>query len=223
MDDKKIINPVARETLQQKVYENLKMLILDGAISPGTKLNETHVAKQMNTSATPVREAFRMLAAEGFVKMEPWKGVVVQEYKPCEIKDVFECREALEILGLELTVKRICESPNSSELLKKLDKEIEKSENSSDLTEFVASNSEIHNFWISGSGNERLAVLMESLNDLLLHDRYVSGMDEERRKQIIKEHTDILKAIRACDIESAKKFLKLHIRNGYLYSMEQKK
>ncbi|MEG1849364.1 MAG: GntR family transcriptional regulator, partial [Oscillospiraceae bacterium] len=70
MDDKKIggIRPVGRQPLNQKVYESLKMSILCGNIAPGVKLSENQVALQMDTSTTPVREAFRMLAAEGLVK-----------------------------------------------------------------------------------------------------------------------------------------------------------
>ena len=79
------ILPLGRQPLSQKIYESLKQLILEGDIPPGSKLNETQVAERMNTSTTPVREAFRLLASEGLVKIEPWKGVVVQEYSTDEI------------------------------------------------------------------------------------------------------------------------------------------
>lgn len=220
MDSQNVIEPISRQTLHQKVYENLKMLILNGDICPGTKLNETSVAKQMNTSTTPVREAFRMLAAEGFVKMEPWKGIVVQEYDKDEIEDVFQCREALEILGIELTIEKLKQMNNPEKSIKQIDDEIIRSENCQTLTEFVKLNSGIHNFWIKGSGNARLSALMDNLNDVLLHDRNISGMDGKRRREIIDEHVAILKAIRDMDSEKAKAALVLHIRNGYNYSIK---
>lgn len=220
MDNKNVIVPISRQTLHQKVYENLKMLILKGDISPGTKLNETNVAKQMNTSTTPVREAFRMLASEGFVKMEPWKGIVVQEYDKDEIEDVFQCREALETLGIVITINKLKQTENPEIIIKQIDDEIVRSKNCKTLTEFVKLNSSIHNFWIKGSGNMRLAALMDGLNDVLLHDRNISGMDNKRRREIINEHVAILEAIRDMDVEKAKKALLEHIRNGYEYSIK---
>lgn len=216
------VTTVSRKTLNQKVHEALKLLILQGKIAPGTKMNEVQIAHQMNTSTTPVREAFRMLAAEGLVKIEPWKGVVVTEYQTDEILEVFQCREALELLALELTMRQLEKSPQREEEIRKIDLEIERSR-SSGLTEFVNLNSGIHDFWIRGSGNRRLMQLIETMNDVLLHDRNVSAMDETRRTQIIEEHVAILEAIRDQDEDKAKSALLEHIRRGYEYSLAIRK
>ena len=211
--------PVGRQPLNQKIYENLKQLILEGTIPPGTKLNETQVARQMGTSTTPVREAFRLLAAEGFLKIEPWKGAVVQEYSTDEIMEVFRCREVLETLALELTISRLASAPDREEALERIGKEIALSEEDA-LSGFVDRNSGIHDFWIRGSGNHRLMALMDSLSDVLLHDRNVSAMDEDRRREIIQEHRQIFEAVRKLDQEAARAALVRHIQNGYRYSLK---
>ena len=211
--------PVGRQPLNQKIYENLKQLILEGTIPPGTKLNETQVARQMGTSTTPVREAFRLLAAEGFLKIEPWKGAVVQEYSTDEIMEVFQCREVLETLALELTISRLAGAPDREEALERIGKEIALSEEDA-LSGFVDRNSGIHDFWIRGSGNHRLMALMDSLSDVLLHDRNVSAMDEDRRREIIQEHRQIFEAVRKLDQEAARAALVRHIQNGYRYSLK---
>lgn len=211
--------PVGRQPLNQKIYENLKQLILEGTIPPGTKLNETQVARQMGTSTTPVREAFRLLAAEGFLKIEPWKGAVVQEYSTDEIMEVFQCREVLETLALELTISRLASAPDREEALERIGKEIALSEEDA-LSGFVDRNSGIHDFWIRGSGNHRLMALMDSLSDVLLHDRNVSAMDEDRRREIIQEHRQIFEAVRKLDQEAARAALVRHIQNGYRYSLK---
>lgn len=213
------IAPLGRMPLSQRIYENLKRLILEGDISPGAKLNECQVAQQMNTSTTPVREAFRLLASEGLVKIEPWKGVVVQEYSTVEIQEVFQCRRVLETLALDLTISRLEELPEREEVLGRIEEEILLSEGEDAFSGFVGRNSGIHDFWIKGSGNRRLMALMESLNDVLLHDRNVSAMDQRRRLEIIEEHREIFLAVRALDRERARAALSRHIENGYQYSL----
>ena len=118
------ICPVRRQPLNQKIYEELKQSILSGMIPPGEKLNESQVAQQMGTSTTPVREAFRLLAAEGFLKIEPWKGAVVQEYSTDEIMEVFQCREVLEALALDLTITKLEQMPSREEEFRRIEQEI---------------------------------------------------------------------------------------------------
>ena len=217
------ICPVRRQPLNQKVYEGLKESILDGKIPPGAKLNESQVAQQMGTSTTPVREAFRLLAAEGFLKIEPWKGAVVQEYTTDEIMEVFQCREVLETLALDLTITKLEQMPSREEEFRRIGQEIALSEGEDAFSGFVDRNSGIHDFWIKGSGNRRLIALMESLSDVLLHDRNVSAMDQQRRAEIIQEHREIFQAVQALDREAARKALIRHIERGYQYSLAIRK
>lgn len=214
------ILPLGRQPLSQKIYESLKQLILEGNISPGAKLNETQVAEQMNTSTTPVREAFRLLASEGLVKIEPWKGVVVQEYSTDEILEVFQCRQVLETLALDLTISRMEKLSDREEELRRIEEAIALSEGEDAYSGFVGRNSGIHDFWIKGSGNRRLMLLMESLSDVLLHDRNMSAIDGQRRQEIIAEHREIFRAVRALDREQARMALMRHIENGYRYSLK---
>lgn len=67
------------ELLSQKVYQVLKTEIIKGALKPGTKLLEGKIAEQMGVSRTPIREALRELAAEGFVKITPNQGMIITE------------------------------------------------------------------------------------------------------------------------------------------------
>ena len=214
------ICPVRRQPLNQKIYEELKQSILSGMIPPGEKLNESQVAQQMGTSTTPVREAFRLLAAEGFLKIEPWKGAVVQEYSTDEIMEVFQCREVLEALALDLTITKLEQMPSREEEFRRIEQEIALSEGEDAFSGFVDRNSGIHDFWIKGSGNRRLIALMESLSDVLLHDRNVSAMDQKRRAEIIQEHREIFRAVQALDREAARKALIRHIEKGYQYSIQ---
>ena len=96
------ISKVGRQTLAQKCYEQIKQSILQGDIAPGERLQEVRMANLLNVSPAPVREAFRMLATEGLIRILPWKGAVVRGYSSKEILDVVQCRVALETLAMRL-------------------------------------------------------------------------------------------------------------------------
>lgn len=213
MNNKKFkIEKVGRQTLNQKVYNTLKLAILNGDVAPESKLNEVQLAEQLNVSATPVREAFRMLAAEGLVEIIPWKGVIVNKFSKDEVLEVYQCREALEILALELAIDKIDE-----EDLKELNNYVNLSKETDDVSELVDINTKIHGFILSKSGNKKLEFLIGLLNEVLLHDRNISAFDDSRRKEIVKEHIDLLNALKLKDLDKAKKAMRTHIQNGYEY------
>lgn len=213
MDKKKLkIKGLGRQTLNQKVYENLKLSILNGDLAPETKLNETHVAEQLNVSATPVREAFRTLASEGLVEIIPWKGVVVKKFSNDEVLEVYQCREVLEVLAVELAIDKI--DKNDLEIL---DNYIKISKNSNNISELVKINTDIHEFILDKSGNNKLKFLVEILNDVLLHDRNVSAFDNTRREEIVDEHVLLLNELKNKNLDKAKEAMRIHIHNGYEY------
>lgn len=213
---------IERKTLNQIVYETLKSMILDGSLPPNAKLNEIRTAEEMGTSATPVREAFRMLAAEGLVRIEPWKGVVVQAYTADDVLEVFQCREQLECLSLELTMEHLRHATDRPQQIVRLRDLVNSSLLDEGVTQFVQINSSLHNFWIHGSRNRRLIGLMDSLNDMLLHDRNLSAIDPERRQAIVSEHEAILDALERMDQQAAVEALRQHIREGCQYSINMR-
>lgn len=111
------------ELLSQKVYRVLKTEIVKGAIKPGAKLLEGKIAEQMGISRTPVKEALRELAAEGFVKMNPNQGMIVNNASIEDVQNVLQIRGVLEGLAARLTATLI-----SEEETKKLDSYIKQME-----------------------------------------------------------------------------------------------
>ena len=207
------IEGIDRKTLNQIVYENLREAILKGSISEGERLRETIVAKSLNVSATPVREAFRMLATEGLVKIEPWKGVVVQGFSQNEKKDTMECRKALELLALELFFEEM-----TQEDIEAIKESIQKSKIAEEK-EFSRISNSIHNVWILGSRNIKIATLLQFLGDVTSYEMTKSSRDRERKEDICKEHLDIYYGLLEKDLEKAKKALAFHIEKGYYYNI----
>ena len=202
-----------RETLNQKVYNSIKNMIIDGEIKGGDKLNEVDIAELLGVSATPVRETFRMLAMEGLVEIIPYKGVIVREYTIEEIEAVYQCRKALENLAIELSIEKL-DKEYLLELLKTIN------ETSAQDISYELSNA-IHDYILITSGNEMLLKLVGQLNYILLHDRMISAKDMKRRIEIGDEHRELINALLDGDVKKAQESMTNHINNGYIYIKEK--
>jgi len=104
------------ELLSQKVYRILKGKIIKRNFKPEEKILEVNIAKQLGVSRTPVREALRGLAAEGFVKMEPNLGMIVIDFSLEDLKEVLQIRRVLEGEATYIASKKI-----NKEEIKKLE------------------------------------------------------------------------------------------------------
>lgn len=206
------IKTVGRQPLNVMVYENIKTAIIEGDIEPGTRLTETKVGEQMNVSTTPVREAFRRLASEGLVKIIPWRGAIVQEFSDKQIIEVYQCRESLEVLAIELAIANIDDTG-----VVKLYELVEESKVTTDFSKYVEINSAIHNTILEYAQNDMLVNLLGQLSDVIYHNRNISSYSDQRRSEIYQEHLTIVKSIQERDKENARQAMKVHINNGYEY------
>ncbi|MFA5489548.1 MAG: GntR family transcriptional regulator, partial [Candidimonas sp.] len=100
---------VARATLHEAVADKLRHMIVEGVLTPGTRLNERTLCDALGTSRTPLREAMRVLATEGLVEIEPNRGASVAVMSEAEIDEAFELLGGLEALSGELACMRITE------------------------------------------------------------------------------------------------------------------
>lgn len=203
---------VGKMPLSEKVYRILVQSIVDGEILPGTKLQEKHLAKQMEVSATPVREAFKRLAGDGFIEIVPYCGAVVKELDEEEIREAYHCREALEKMALEDSIGRFDENA-----LKQLFDIIERERQSEDIMEVSRINKSFHDVIYLMADNTMLCRLMDMLNTVIARDMKYSASDGKRREAILAEHTAIAEAIRDRDLVRAQKAMVTHIRNGQRY------
>jgi DNA-binding GntR family transcriptional regulator len=96
-----IVTPISRETLRLRVYDELRRAIAGGRFRPGQSLTVRGLAAALGVSATPVREALQMLAAEGALLAEPNRFFRVPELKREQFAEIREVRAALEGLAAE--------------------------------------------------------------------------------------------------------------------------
>src|ERR1700691_1436909 len=103
-DIRKVDLPEARQAIPH-VHAYLRECILDGTLTPGTKLSQVSLAQQLGISRTPLREVLRMLQEEGLVEIEPNQRTRVAGLDPQELDDVYASRILLETLALSLTLE----------------------------------------------------------------------------------------------------------------------
>ena len=173
-----------KETLSDKAYKILVELIVSQKLASGARLKEQHIAKELGISATPVREAFKKLAANGFVEIKPYYGVVVKRTDEKESDNIYQCLVALSEMEMRLAIDN-CDN----NFLVQLAGIIAKEKKAKSFFEFHSLNLDFHHtIWVQ-TGNEVFVKIMEKLVDFT-HMRYADGC-EQGQKHIIYKVTKI--------------------------------
>lgn len=101
------------------ISDQLRESIIDGSFAPGDQINEAKVAKQLNVSRGPVREALQRLTQEGLLVGKPNRGVFVREFTRHDIAEVYEAREVIECAASEqiVTLDAACRDELADKLI----------------------------------------------------------------------------------------------------------
>lgn len=200
-----------KKSTSDLIFEALRESILMGDLPPGTQLIEKTLAEQFGVSKTPIREALHHLSHIGLVDLETAKGATVHVLTPTEIKDIWEMRQYLEPLALELSIPHLGnkEVQQLTDILVDARKALETGE----MKDLAKSNTEFHEMLYSKADNHLLVQWLDSLSD---RRRLVSMQiwDIENNSDAEwQEHRAILEAVEARDIATASDTLKSHIGN----------
>lgn len=184
MDENNNIHNLDKETLSDKAYKILVELIVSQKLESGVRLKEQHVAKELGISATPIREAFKKLAADGFVEIKPYYGVVVRRTDEKESDNIYQCLVALSEMEMKLDDNFVIQLAGI----------IAKEKKAKSFFEFHSLNLDFHHtIWVQ-TGNEVFVKIMKMLV-ASTHMRYADGC-EQGQKHIIQGHQNILEAIK---------------------------
>lgn len=203
MDENNNIHNLDKETLSDKAYKILVELIVSQKLESGVRLKEQHVAKELGISATPIREAFKKLAADGFVEIKPYYGVVVRRTDEKESDNIYQCLVALSEMEMKLAIDNFDDN-----FVIQLAGIIAKEKKAKSFFEFHSLNLDFHHtIWVQ-TGNEVFVKIMKMLV-ASTHMRYADGC-EQGQKHIIQGHQNILEAIKI-------KSPKMHIRQCWSF------
>lgn len=200
-----------RHRLHDTVVEHLRNLIVEAVLAPGTKLNERELCETLGISRTPLREALKVLAAEGLIDILPNRGASVSKLSETEIWETFELMSGLEAMSGELACERI--TPVELAEIKALHYAMLACKAQNDLPGYYSRNHAIHNKINEAARNSVLHQTYLTLNRRLQALRFRSNFSHEKWDSAAHDHGEMVKALEARDGKRLADILRQHLLN----------
>nr|WP_314541005.1 GntR family transcriptional regulator [uncultured Massilia sp.] len=198
-----------RQHLHDTVVGHLRNLIVEGTLTPGTKLNERELCETMGISRTPLREAFKVLAFEGLIEIAPNRGASVYKMSRTEIQETFEFMSGLEALAGELACARIDDAEVAE--IKALHYAMLACKVRNDLPGYYARNQAIHNRISAAAGNSVLHQTYLMMNRRLQALRFKSNSKPAKWDSAARDHEEMIVALEARDGKRLAAILRQHL------------
>jgi DNA-binding GntR family transcriptional regulator len=196
--------------LHADIVARVRELLLEGAIPPGTRIAERELCERFGVSRTPLREALKVLAAEGLVVLLPNRGARAAKPTSRSLQDLFEICEGLEALAGELACRRITDAELRA--IAGLHDDMVRHYKAGDLAQYFRCNRLIHEAIVRAADNAVLAGLYDSVAARIRSVRYLAPMPAEHWSIAIKEHEGILNALERRDGQGLALILRSHLR-----------
>ena len=195
--------------LGARVYQVLLNSIVSGRIEAGAPLRPDTVARQLEVSTTPVREAMHRLEGDGLAIKLPYQGWFVREHTPQQIRELYEFRASLECFGIRLACRRISEEEMA--WLREHQSEGERALSAGDMEAYRIYNRDLHAAILRAARNSYLAGTMGQLQSQteMLTARTIRIIG--RPVRAIEEHHRLIEFLSRRDGENAERLMREHI------------
>ena len=196
--------------LYEQVAEQLRSRILAHTLHPGSWIDEQAIAAEYGISRTPLREALKVLAAEGLITMKLRRGAYVTEVSERDLHEVYHLLALLES-DAAMVVARTATAAQIAELLA-LHAELEAQVDHRDR--FFAANERFHMQLLAIADNRWRNQLVADLRKVMKLNRHHSLFKQGRLEASLKEHRQIMAALKARNGERARHLMQQHFANG---------
>ncbi len=204
--------------LSASIVTALKERILHWRYPPEHRLTEAELCQTFGVSRSPVREALRILATDGFVKKMPNRGYAVKQYNLREIEELYDVRLALELFVAEHLAKHGTSKSREVAALKRTWTDLlngsSKNGSSKKDEELARLDTLFHETLAHAAGNKSLLQQLRAINERLLLFRMIDFGKAHRAERTCRQHLEILKRIAAKDISGARKAMQPNIEEG---------
>jgi DNA-binding GntR family transcriptional regulator len=202
---------IPRAALHEQVAQRLRQMLVEGRIAPGAKLNERELSELLKVSRTPLREAIKMLAAEGLVELLPNRGAIAVSLSEADVLNTFEVIAGLEGLAGELAAQRITDGELAE--VQAMQFEMMAAYTRRDLSAYYTLNARIHSAITAAAKNPVLSTVYSQVNARLQALRFRSNQDGDKWKRAVKEHEKMIDALSARDGQAMREVLLTHLHN----------
>ncbi len=204
---------IKRPTLHQELVDRIRDLVIEDRLKPGEKVPEKELCEAFGVSRTPLREALKVLASEGFVELQTNRGARVAEVTREELQDTFPVIARLEQLAGELA----CVQLSDAEIARIDDKHkaMVAAFEARDRPRYFKENQSIHQALINGANNKILQDHHKLLAAKIKRARFMVNLSDERWATAIAEHEIMIAQLRARDAEQLGQTMKHHIENKF--------
>lgn len=198
-----------RRTLHEELAESLENLIVSGELPPGAKISEKALCERFAVSRTPLREALKVLAADGLVQLEANRGAFVRTITVADLEEVFPVMGALEALSGELACRNITDAEIAA--IRADHDAMVRHFHARDLNAYFAANQAIHEQILDAARNPTLSAHYRSLAARVRRMRYVANMTDARWAAATAEHEQIMACLERRDGAALANVLRDHL------------
>ena len=200
---------LVQNSLHDEVAATLRDRIFSGELAPGSFLDEISLSQNLSISRTPLREALKVLTAEGLVRHEPRRGCFVNQVSEQDLDEIFPVIALLEGRCAHEAAKNANDADFAA--LETLHKRLTAHAKARRIQDYYATNYAIHEALITLANNRWLAQVIGDLRKILRLSRLQSLHAAGRMEQSLQEHLAVYAALKARDSEGAEAAMRTHL------------
>lgn len=204
------------QPLKEQAYQALRKMILTGELIPGQRLVEAQLARDLEVSRTPIREALGQLQRESLVMVSAEQGLQVATFSAEDAAQLYECRLALE----NISVTEACHNATTAQI-QKLQRMVQKAEklagtNPSRLLNFqlLELDYQFHRLIAEMSGNIWLQEILEQIFDKMMLLRVQTIQQNQEVLDVRAEHLEVYEAIAQRNVKAATSAVTTHLQSA---------
>jgi DNA-binding GntR family transcriptional regulator len=197
-------------SLQERTYQALREALLEGNYLPGQRIYEAEIARLLEVSRNPVREAIRRLQQDGLLEVRPRSGIYVASVPAEEVEDVYRLRAALEGVAAALAAERMTDA-EIDELGRMIPSGTRELRPVSSASVTVARADKFHHAIHAGARSPRLSLLLEMLYAQVMHFRNLTLRMPGRAEAAAGGHRQLYEALVRRDAAEAERLMRAHV------------
>jgi DNA-binding GntR family transcriptional regulator len=202
---------IPRRSLHDELVDHLREMIVSGELVAGARVDERELCDRFGVSRTPVREALKVLATEGYVTLIPRRGARIAALSERDLDEAFPIMAVLEAVAGEMA----CAAASEDEIahIVAMTEEMATHHRAGRLEPYFDLNQRIHLAIAEAARNPVLWRMQRSLDGQVRRGRYQANISRERWDEAMTEHREIAKALAARDGTRLSRLLRAHLEN----------